>query len=102
MLPELKEVPNLDKTSLNRLLNEAFYESDEQREAILCDPQASQIKKWVRSIIKAGNCSGDIQRLQGLLDRAIGKVKEQIEFSGSIELASALHKARQRLKDKND
>lgn len=90
MLPEAKEIPAIDKASFNRLLNEALNETDEELDKGISDPKNSMIKKWIRKVIRMGFYDGDIHRLQGLLDRAIGRVKNEVEHSGSVTLESLI------------
>lgn len=82
VLPELKELPPLDKASFSRLLNEAFESTPEWSEKIMNDSNETRLRRWLHRICKTGEEEGSVQKLQALLDRAIGPVKTE----GAIDL----------------
>jgi hypothetical protein len=53
---------------------------------IVHDPKASTLKKWVASVALNGIQCGDMDSLDKLLNRLIGKVKDKVEHSGAITL----------------
>lgn len=82
ILPEAKGLPPLDRSSYNRLLNEALGMTQKQLKDRINDPKATMLQKWIASIVVKGTSSGDTSRLEALLGRAIGPVKQQLEHSG--------------------
>jgi hypothetical protein len=84
ILPELKELAPLDKASFSRLLNEAFESSPEWSEKVMNDPNESRLRRWLHRICATGEAEGNVQKLQALLDRAIGPVKTESSMDLSM------------------
>lgn len=77
-LPELKDAPRLDRDNYNRLLNQTLHMSKDELKKVLEDPNATMISKALASIVAKTTTLGDIHRLEALLNRAIGPVKQEI------------------------
>lgn len=86
LLPEATNLPKLDKDSFGRMLNEALVSEESVSHKIVEDKTDSNIRRWMHGIVLKGRKDSDVQKLSALLDRAIGKVKEQVEHSGSMTL----------------
>lgn len=83
LLPEIKDLPAFDKPTFNRYLNEAVNATDEESRIVINDSEAPRIRKWLHAICIKGNREGDMSKLDALLNRAIGKVKEEVSIGGS-------------------
>lgn len=59
------------------MLSEMLDASEEQLEEVLKDRKVPAIKKAIASVIAACIKGGDYQRLEMLLNRTIGKVKDE-------------------------
>lgn len=68
---------NLTKTAIIAMLSEMLDASEDQLDAILKDRSVPAIKKAIASVISACIKAGDYQRLEMLLNRTIGKVKDE-------------------------
>ncbi len=44
------------------------------------DPNATVIKRWAAAVAVKGIATGDFKSLDGLLNRVVGKVKDQVEI----------------------
>lgn len=86
LLPEADGLPKLDRDSFGRILNEALVSKIEDSKRIVEDDSESNIRRWMHGIAIKGMKESDVQKLSALLDRAIGKVKDQVEHSGKLSL----------------
>jgi len=78
-LPEdLKEVKKLNQFELEKSLNEMLTMTPEQLKRVKTDPESTMLQILIASIITHGANKGDPIRLNFLLDRLIGKMKENI------------------------
>ena len=98
LLPEAVGLPRLDRDSYNRLLNKTLnYTQDQLKHVIKNDehfePDAegkpkkiTMLEKWVATIVAKGSTLGDVTRIEALLNRAIGPVKQEIKHEGDVLL----------------
>jgi hypothetical protein len=68
---------NLTKTAVMASLSQMLDASEEDIDAILKDRTKPALQKAVASVIKACIVNGDYLRLEMLLNRTIGKVKDE-------------------------
>ena len=68
---------NLTKAAVVSALSDMLECSEEELDAILADKKVPALKKAMASVISVCIKSGDYQRLEMLLNRTIGKVKDE-------------------------
>jgi hypothetical protein len=83
---EIKMARALNKLELERILNEFIYMTPDEMTTKIESGSATAIEAMVGAIILAAVKHGDQARLNFILDRLIGKVKEAIDISGQITL----------------
>lgn len=76
MPPELKEAKKLTQTQIEIALTQFLAMDDKQLRAIIKDPKSTRLQAIIASIVDKAIKIGDQQRLDFLLNRIIGKVKE--------------------------
>ena len=79
---QLKEIKQLNATRLAELLNEFINMDKEALIAKSKDPSTTVFELIICSILKNAYDKGDQQRINFILDRLVGKVKDQVEHSG--------------------
>lgn len=77
-IPEAKDLPRMDRDSFNRLVNRIWNFSKDELKAVLDDPKATMIEKWIASVVAKGTTLGDMGRLEGLLARTVGPIKIEV------------------------
>lgn len=81
-LPEdIRAAKKLNKIELERLLNLYLTLSDEEIKTRLLDNKTPQLEKMIASIVCKAIDSGDQQRLTFILDRLVGKVKDEVDVN---------------------
>lgn len=81
-LPEdIKAAKKLNKIELERLLNLYLTLSSEEISERMTDRTTPALEKMVGSIIQKAVDQGDQQRLTFLLDRLVGKVKDELDIT---------------------
>lgn len=76
--PHLSEFSkNLTKTAIIAMLSEMLDASEEQLDTVLKDRTVPAIKKAIAAVISQCIKNGDYMRLEMLLNRTIGKVKDE-------------------------
>lgn len=81
-LPEdIKTAKRINKIELERLLNLYLSLTDDEIKLRQADTGTTQIERMIASIVEKGIVQGDQQRLNFLLDRLVGKVKEEIDVT---------------------
>ena len=78
---ELKATRQLNSSELVRILNELVHADKETLIAKTKDPKTTVFELIICSILKNAYDKGDQQRINFILDRLVGKVKEQVEHS---------------------
>lgn len=78
---QLKEIKQLNATRLAELLNEFINMDKEALIAKSKDPSTTVFELIICSILKNAYDKGDQQRINFILDRLVGKVKDQVEHT---------------------
>lgn len=84
---DIKQLRKLNKEELERILNKYI---DMTREELKCaekDPETKSFDLMIISTVQKAVLHGDYKRINFLLERLVGKVKEQIEVSGNANVA---------------
>lgn len=77
---DLKEVRKLNQFELEFILNESLLMTPEQLKRVKDDPESTMLQLLVVSIITHGTNKGDQLRMGFLLDRLLGKMKENLHL----------------------
>ena len=80
--PEIREIKKLTRTAFEELVYKFTGMPLADLKKRLTNPETTTLELMVGMVIKEGIVRGDQQRLNFILDRTFGKVKEQIEHSG--------------------
>lgn len=80
--PQLKQLKKLNQESLAKILNELAHASIQELAAMSKETHRSVFEMIIISILKKAYEQGDQQRVNFILDRLIGKVKDQVEHTG--------------------
>lgn len=87
-LPEdIREARKLNQIELERVINKYLYLGHEDFEAEIKRPGVPMLELMLASIVKAAAQKGDQLRLDFILNRVIGKVKERIEVEAQKPFA---------------
>ena len=78
---DIKEARKLTQLDLERVINSLLYLTKEALQAKIKDPQTPMIEMIAASIMAQAAVKGDHMRLDFILQRMIGKVKDQLEVS---------------------
>jgi hypothetical protein len=78
--PDLKEATRLTKTQLEGLLNKHIWLTKIQADKLVLDPDTPMIELLIASIINKAVILGDEKRLTFVLDRIIGKVRQEVDL----------------------
>lgn len=89
---DLKEANKLTKERLRGLINKYLWISNGDLKKIAKDPKAMGIDSLIASIIHRAITTGDHYRLNFILDRMIGKVKEEIDITSYVKKLDELTK----------
>jgi hypothetical protein len=84
LMPEVDGLPRLTKDTYNRLLNQTLHYSKEKLNEVIMDDTSTMLEKWVAMIVSKGTVGGDPNRLEALLSRAIGPIKQEIQHEGDF------------------
>lgn len=79
--PEYKRLGNVNKGQVRALLTRFLDCNLKELKDIKSDPESSAMELIVVSIVTNAIKSGDQKRLDFLLDRIVGKVKDELEVS---------------------
>lgn len=77
---DLKEVKKLSNTYIEKLIAKFFNMSEEQLNEVIASPRTPVGEKMIARNCQEAIINGDYTRLNFLLDRSIGKVKEVKEL----------------------
>jgi hypothetical protein len=83
----IKQVRQMNRTILNTLLNKYTLMSLSELNAISLDPHTPAIDLIVVSAIKFSIVKGDHRSRDFLIERMVGKVRMDVNFSGDMEHA---------------
>ncbi len=91
-LPEdLNDARRLNKSELERILNESIHLTAEELGARIKAPTTTSLELIVLKIIAAAVNRGDERRLGFLLDRLVGPVPKKVQLGGDAENPSPVH-----------
>lgn len=76
---DIKEARKVTQDELERSINRAVFSTRAELAALVKDPGTRMLDVMVASIVAQASQKGDQQRLDFLLNRMIGKVKDRIE-----------------------
>lgn len=86
-IPEdLKALKEMSQIEVDRSLHELIHFTFSELEAIRKNQSTSNLKRMLIAVILEAIQKGDHYRLDFLLNRIVGKVKDQVEHSGKISL----------------
>lgn len=80
--PELRAIKRLTSAEVAEIGSLIVKKNIAGLQAVAKDPESSALKVWMAAIAIKGIKSGDASKLDVLLNRITGKVKERIELSG--------------------
>ena len=78
---DIKEARKLNQIELERLVNKYLWLTADEVKALDKNPATPMMERMILSIVSIAAEKGDQQRLEFILCRLIGKVKDQIEVS---------------------
>ncbi len=81
---DIKEARKLTQIELERTINSLLFLDKEALQARIKDPKTPMIEMIAASIMAQAAVKGDHLRLDFILQRMIGKVKDQIELSTPV------------------
>jgi hypothetical protein len=76
---DIKEARKLNQVELERIINKYLAMSRDEVKAAIGAPSTPMMELMVASIVAQAAQKGDHQRLDFVLNRLVGKVKDQIE-----------------------
>ena len=79
MHPEDKKLAKLTRTQVKTLINRFAQFDIDQLEDVLKDKKRTVLEHMVGRIFLLGIKEGDYRRMDAMLDRMVGKVKEEVE-----------------------
>ena len=82
--PDLKEAKQLCKKSLTKTLNKYLFKTKSELLVDAKNPETTMLEHVVIKVLVLAEKHGDHKRLDWLIERIIGKVKEELEVSGSV------------------
>lgn len=82
--PEIKAIKKLTKSELKEVGSLILENNFTRLEELALDPSASTIQRMVASLARRVIFHGDPQAFDTLLNRLIGKVKEEVEHTGNL------------------
>ena len=81
--PEQRALRQLTKTQFEKLCNKFVHMNRDEIVVSLQSPETTALELMVGKVIHEAIVRGDTVRFNFILERLIGKVKEQIEHSGT-------------------
>lgn len=84
--PEFAAVRVMNQERLAQILNALTYCTHAELKEKAKDPSATVFELAVAKVIEQAFIKGDQARLSFLLDRLVGKVKEQVDVTGGINV----------------
>lgn len=89
----LAEVKKLNRDEVERTMAELMKGDRSKIKAVIEDPGTPMMRLMVASLIQKAITTGDPAILNFLLDRTIGKVKENIEIDMTVQHEMTRHQA---------
>lgn len=81
MNPELKKIPGLSKEEVDKILAKFGRMSRAEIKDHMADPATPMLELMVGAVVMKAYQHGDQSRLNFILERTIGKVKDQVEVT---------------------
>lgn len=88
MTEEQKKLSRLTRTEVMEVMSAIVKGNKSDIMKLKDDPKTSLLKAWIGAVAMKGIKLGDMERLDKLLNRVVGKVKEELEFQGSAVTVS--------------
>lgn len=82
---EVKGLTALTKAEATKALSDVLKLNLEELELLVKDRTVPSLQQWAARIVLHGIKHGDQQRLNFMLDRLVGKVKEEVEVAHTIK-----------------
>lgn len=86
MPPDVKQAHQLSQNEIALILSELIKCDLDQLKAKLRDPKARVFDLAIASVLKFAIEKGDQMRIDFILNRLIGKVREPVDVSGNINV----------------
>lgn len=80
MPTDVKELKQLNRAEIEKRMNEFLTYTPQQLQLKKNDPETTMLELFIISILTHGTNKGDQMRLNFLLDRLIGKVKDEVQL----------------------
>lgn len=90
---DLREAMELTKARLRGMINKHLWMTQHQLKTAMQNANTPMIELLVGSIIHKALVEGDQKRLDFILDRMIGKVKEEVDIKTYIERLNGMNEA---------
>ena len=84
MPQELKEVVSMSPQKLKALIFKFMHMNRGELKRVAEDPNSTLVDCTIASIVNKAMAEGDYTRLNFLLDRSIGKVKDELSINSNI------------------
>lgn len=81
MPEDVKRIRKLTNDEIKEVGSLLLSGKESDLELLAKDIDTPMLKKWIASVALKGKSNGDMQTLNALLDRLIGKVKEEIDVN---------------------
>lgn len=78
---ELKAIRKLTKPELAEIATLIISGNMDEINKVRISPDETPLRKWICSVVSKGIQNGDMGTLNALLDRVVGKVKDEVEVS---------------------
>src|SRR4051794_6724754 len=79
--PDVKKLRELTKEQFKELATILLHGTQEDLQHLLDKPDTSMLTQWLARVAMVGSERGDYSTLDNLLNRLIGKVKDEVEVS---------------------
>jgi hypothetical protein len=99
MPKDLRALKEADREWITETLHKYLRMTWGEFQRIANDPSLSMLEVYLANILNAGLSDGDERRMNFILDRYIGKVKDKVEHSGEMTLEQLVAG---RAKDRDD
>lgn len=83
--PALKQIKNMTKDELKKVANLVIQGSMENLQLLARHEEATVLQKMLASVCLRVVVNGDMGALDTLLNRLVGKVKDEVEMSGDVK-----------------
>jgi hypothetical protein len=83
---EAKMLSPLNPLTVGKYLQEALMHDEATAKKIIEDESQTIIRRWMHKISLRGFKDNDVARLNFLLERSIGKIKQEIDYKGNVPM----------------